>query len=313
MRGRGAAVDAVIIGAQKAGSTSLQAGLSAHPAIYAPGGEDPVFERQDLNEAQRQAHLERRFRGAHDRVRLLKRPNYLGLDGPASRLFSVAPNCRLLVMLREPRERAVSAYVHYQRFGFLPAEPVAEGLAKVFAGDYDAQYARAAEVREFGLYAAALTRWSDVFPREQLLVVTFESFKIEPRAVFDRACAFLGVQQGQYPSALFERANEGAYSPDSMAAYQTVNDVFFRYSEGRMTRRLRPSLSPAKLLKGVSALSLARSARQSKSAKPVLPNDLAARISDYYAHDLARLEKDWGISFGAPAMAPHEYPERQHG
>lgn len=313
MKGRGTAVDAVIIGAQKAGSTSLQAGLSAHPAIYAPGGEDPIFERQDIDETQLRAHLERRFLGARERVKLLKRPNYLGLDGPAIRLFGVAPKCRLLVMLREPLERAVSAYVHYQRFGFLPAEPVAEGLAKVFAGDYDAQYARAAEVREFGLYSAALTRWSDVFPREQLLVVTFESFKIEPRAIFDRACAFLGVQQGQYPSALFERANEGAYSPDSMAAYQTVNDVFFRYSEGRMTRRLQPPLSPAKLLRGVAALSLARSARQSKGAKPSLPHDLAARISDYYAHDLARLEKDWDISFGTPAVTPHEFTERQHG
>lgn len=293
-------VDAIVIGAQKAGSTSLQAGLAEHSAVFMTEGEDPVFERTDLTPAQKAAHLTHAFAPAAGRLRMIKRPNYLCLPHVPQAVAALVPQARLIVVLRDPVKRALSAYIHMQRFGFLPVEPAEDGLARVFDGAYDTAWARAPEVRNFGRYAEGLAAWAAHFPKAQIWVTTFEQLIANPGAVFDDACAFLGLAVGQRPDGLTRVHNEGAYDPASLAAFARVNAAFFRYTPGRMHRSFRLPLNPLMILDGVLALQTARALRKtSATAKPKLSPALTARLNDYYANDLARLSSEWGISFEA--------------
>lgn len=294
-------VDAIVIGAQKAGSTSLQAGLAEHSAVFMTEGEDPVFERTDLTPDQMAAHLAKAFAPAAGRLRMIKRPNYLCLPHVPATVAALAPQARLIVVLRDPVKRALSAYIHMQRFGFLPVEPAEEGMARVFDGVYDADYARAAEVRTFGRYAEGLASWAAHFPKEQIWVTTFERLIADPGAVFDEACTFLGIATGQRPDGLTRVHNEGAYDPASLAAFARVNAAFFQYTPGRMHRRFRLPVNPLAIADGLLALRKARALRKtSAAAKPQLSPALAARLAAYYADDLTRLEAEWGIRFASP-------------
>lgn len=293
-------VDAIVIGAQKAGSTSLQAGLAEHSAVFMTEGEDPVFERTDLAPDQMAAHLAKAFAPAAGRLRMLKRPNYLCLPHVPAVVAGLAPQAKLIVVLRDPVKRALSAYIHMQRFGFLPVEPAEQGLARLFDGAYDTDWARAAEVRTFGRYAEGLAAWTAHFPRQHIWVTTFEQLIADPGAIFDDACTFLGIATGERPDGLTRVHNEGAYDPASLAAFARVNAAFFRYAPGRMHRRFRLPLNPLTILDGVLALQAARALRKtSAAAKPKLSAALTERLSAYYADDLARLDAEWGIRFSA--------------
>jgi hypothetical protein len=119
--GRPARIGAALIGAQKAGTTSLATVLARHPDIcLAAGKEAHLFDRPEVQRrGPRPDELETFF--GHRRpgqVLLDATPSYLYLPGCVEALVRHEPHVRIVVVLRPPVSRAVSHHAHEVRLGY---------------------------------------------------------------------------------------------------------------------------------------------------------------------------------------------------
>jgi len=135
---------------------------------------------------------------------------------------TVAPDARLIALLREPVARA---YSHYQHEVALGREPLSFESALAAEDErLDGEVERLlSDPRAFsrewwdhtyasrGLYAEQLERWLACFPREQLLVVTTEELGERPAETYATILAFLGA--APYSLDAYPRIFERGYPP----------------------------------------------------------------------------------------------------
>jgi Sulfotransferase domain len=195
--------DFLILGAQKAGTTALYAYLRWHPDIAGPSWKEvSYFDR----------HYRRGtswYRGnfpALARGRLVGEasPGYLFHPLAPERVKATVPEARLIVLLRDPVDRALSHYHHETLLGREPlsfaeavdAEPErtrGEDERMVRDPDYFSNAWWDYTYLARGRYAEQLERWFAVFPREQLLVLTCEELAAAPAETYARVLGFLGA------------------------------------------------------------------------------------------------------------------------
>ena len=126
-------LDFAIVGAQKAGSTFLLKNLRDHPSVFMPNGEVPYFENPDFYGPNK---LEFYFNKKNKKNILgIKRPNYLNKKEVPSRLIENNPNIKIIIFLRNPVDRVISAYYHGMKMGLLPLLEINEGLKKILNED----------------------------------------------------------------------------------------------------------------------------------------------------------------------------------
>ena len=163
----------VCIGAQKCGTTWLASAVAQHPEVGTGRKKELHFFDQRARYERGIAWYERQFRvGPATRAIGEFTPNYWRTVGTATpttflgaadRVASAYPDLQLLLCLRDPVERAVSAYFHNIKAGRLsPEVPFAEALR-----------ARPG-LRDFGRYGTQLEAWLAHYPLERFLVLVYE-------------------------------------------------------------------------------------------------------------------------------------------
>ncbi len=201
--------DFVIIGAQKAGTSTLYAHLAAHPQVLpALRKEVHHFDQADRGLAWYRAHFpteDERARAASKHGPPVRSgeatPFYLAHPAVPSRMHAVLPDVRLIAILRDPVTRAVSGYHHAVRYG-VEERPIAVALdpeqGEPATQDHDPAWwdrddnpVRLRGYLARGRYAEQLERWLWVYPREQLLVV--ETGELRAGTAQARAATFLGL------------------------------------------------------------------------------------------------------------------------
>ena len=212
--------DFLILGAQKAGTTALYEYLYRHPDISGPAWKEVSFFDRHWTRGERwyRGHFPR---GAAPPVGEAS-PSYLFHPAAPQRVRSLVPEARLIVLLRNPVDRAFSHYQHEVALGREP-HTFEQALAleeSRTAGEIEAMLA---EPRYFsqawwnwtyrarGLYAEQLERWYDVFPREQLLVVFTEELAAAPAETYARVLEFVGAPPhdlGEYPRVFSREYDE---------------------------------------------------------------------------------------------------------
>jgi hypothetical protein len=233
----------IIIGAQRAGTTSLFYYLRRHPDIRRPSsGDGTVDWPKELHffdehygrgldwyrtffplAAERRLA---RMRG-RDIVAGEATPYYLFHEAVPGRVAASVPDVRLIALLRDPIERAYSHYQLMHRTGreklsfadAIAAEEkrlskqdlTAEEQVKNAKGDRAHHHHRHRAYLSRGLYADQLERWYAHFPREQLLVIRAEDFSSRPTEIYSEVLRFLGVREWQ-PTDFIAR-NRGTYAP----------------------------------------------------------------------------------------------------
>jgi hypothetical protein len=214
--------DYLLIGAQKAGTTSLHRYLAEHPAILtASVKEVRYFNRfYERGESWYRAHFPLELRARAVRRRLDVEPAvgeasavYLFDPRVPERVHALDPAMRLIAVLRDPVERAYSHYQMEVRWGREPL-PIHEALDREAAelpGLLEHALAHPLDTSDGGFprsyvgrgrYAEQLERWLSFFPRDQLLVLTSDELLEDPAEVVARVAAFLGIPEyraGHYP------------------------------------------------------------------------------------------------------------------
>jgi Sulfotransferase domain len=234
----------LIIGAQRAGTTSLFRYLLAHPDVAGPSGGDSavwwVKETHFFDEKYAkgvdwyrsffplEATRRRRRKRGHDLQAGEATPYYMFHPAVPARAAATLPDVRLIALLRDPVERAYSHYQMMSRTGreklsfeeALAAEPERlEGVEEALMGETETllpsghrahhQHRHRAYFAR-GLYADQLGRWLEHFELEQLLVVPTEDLLARPSETYGEVLEFLGLPDWQLDS--FPEHNKKPYS-----------------------------------------------------------------------------------------------------
>lgn len=291
-------IDFAVVGAQRAGTTHLNVCLADHPELYLSREEVPYFQDPFYGSSSA-TEVEKLLRRAKpDQLRGIHRPDYLGRPECPSRIRSDAPDARILIILRDPVRRAVSAYFWYVQFGLLPVLPLEEGMARLLDGQFPAEYSRATEVLEFGLYGQHVGRYLDIFGDDHVLVLFTEELGTPELPA--RTYKFLGVDRTHVPRRLGARTNVGAYDVRRLRFLRARRHFVFSWDTATTyTYRQRRLRRPLRWLLGASFLAVDRAilARVFTQPPPRPSDALEARLRKYYDGDIRVLETRLGRSF----------------
>jgi hypothetical protein len=233
--------DFIVVGAQRAGTTSLYNYLLRHPRV-APAlvKEVHYFDlAYHKGEGWYRAHFLTRLRRASARRVLTGEasPYYLFHPRCAERIAGMVPRAKLVVLLRNPVDRAYSHYYHEVQRGREPLsfEEAIEREAQRLQGEEDrllqeeCSYSFSHQHYSYlsrGIYVDQLKRFQPLFPREQLLVLKSETFFAEPKAVLNQVLTFLGLS---------------TWEPDRLPKYNMgTYRAMDRILRGRLTEFFRP-------------------------------------------------------------------------
>lgn len=205
----------VLAGAQRCGTTSLFRALIDHPAVLQPvhhKGINYFDVGYGRGWAWYQGHFPLRARGSlrtkrvgEDAVTFDASGYYVFHPHAAARLARDLPDVKILVMLRDPVERAFSAYRHELARGFetepferaleLEDERVGPELERMLTDPtYNSFSHRHHSYRRRGLYMEQVTRLVDEVGRDRVLVIDSDDFFTEPEEEYRRITDFLGLR-----------------------------------------------------------------------------------------------------------------------
>lgn len=202
--------DFIIIGTQKAGTSSLYSYLSQHPQLSPPvkkevhffdGGMNPKIDTFQRGARWYRAHfpLKRPF-VSHSKS-FEATPLYIFNPLAPKRIFDLLPEVRMVAILRNPTERAISHYFQTRRVEGREPLPIREAL--------DAEERRLQPLRETedfknrafrfysyksrGLYKAQLERYLEYFPPEQILVLNSADLFNRPGSCLREVFRFVDI------------------------------------------------------------------------------------------------------------------------
>ncbi len=197
----------VVVGAQKAGTTSLFRYLADHPVVSPPRFKEVHF--FDLHWKKGpiwyRSHFPRNH-GNQGRITGEASPYYLFHPLVPERMARFLPDAKILVLLRNPIDRALSHY-HWElgygneRLSFREALEREEEILPRETGrileeeGYSSFAHQHASYLARGRYAEQLARWLEFFPREQLLILTAEDFFSRTAEAMTTAQRFLGLSE----------------------------------------------------------------------------------------------------------------------
>ncbi|WP_433824893.1 sulfotransferase family protein [Actinoplanes sp. CA-015351] len=214
--------DFLIAGVPKAGTTALHAALVGHPELFLPSVKEPKFFLSDgppptiggpgdvqtyQEHIWRQDEYEALFDPAPDGALLGEATPFYLYDLKAhERIAKLTPDAKLIILLRDPVDRAHSNWTHLWVAGL-------EEKADFLEACHAEQERKAAHWADFwhyiglGLYGEQLQHLYQHVPREQVLLLRYRDLKDDPARTLDRVCSFLGVRTGVLTAIPKENVN----------------------------------------------------------------------------------------------------------
>jgi hypothetical protein len=195
--------DFIIIGAQKSGTTSLYSFLTQHPQVFRALQKEVHFFNQHYEKGPRwyRAHFPPTKELPPGSITGEATPRYISNPLVPKRICELVPDVKLVAILRDPAERAVSNYFQGVRAGWerrpiLEALSADEALIDRAALGWNELAIMKRQYKSRGLYFEQLERYLRYFSREQLLILKSEAFFNDPHETLAAAFDFLGVDPG---------------------------------------------------------------------------------------------------------------------
>lgn len=295
-----AAPEFIIVGAAKAGTTSVFEYLGEHPQVFISTPKETDFFANSLyGEKERYVHGVNQRAGeaiirtpeayralfaaaAPGQLRGEASPSYM-LDARIPALIHAwNPRVKIVMLLRDPAERAWSDFLHNQLYGaeVLPPEKFREAFMdsgrRLAAGwRMNANY----EIK--GRYGEQLERFLAVFPREQVGVFFYDDLKADAAAFMRSLYAFLGID------AAFVPRTQQRYNVNGVPGKGALRRALYRFlyqphAIKRVLRHFVPASLRRRLRFGLQWRVLEK--------PPVLPADVRAWLAVHYRADIEKLE-----------------------
>jgi hypothetical protein len=333
-------LDFIVIGAQKAGTTSLFQYLKQHPQVSLPAGKEvPYFSHDTTHARGWTAYMGNLIRhdGLADPARKwgTVTPQYMvggvykstaggalsnGYDERTVplRIHQRLPNVRLIAILRDPVERALS---HHRMMVVKGPERRSfdDAIDELLRPDALKRARRHPQERTgyivWGEYDRILAGYFDVFPREQILVVFTEELERAPQELLSRIHEFIGVRVDFEPDNLGARFRKGAtergfswrspsswMSPSSPLSPQGVGSAIGRNPAARAVWHMMPVDRQRRLERRYERIAR-RAVRRNRGSRP---NEVRANaepslatlagLREHYAADADQLAALIGVT-----------------
>lgn len=176
---------AIGIGSPRSGSTWLYEQLRQHPDVVASiPKETKFFADVNLYRDDVEAY-EKFFPGAKpDQLRFEFDPSYIYMEVSPENIKRTIPNAKLIALVREPIDRAISHYQVHRDKGKIGSVSFAEAIE----GNPDLYLLP-------GLYARHLQKFISIFGRDKLLILLYDDLKNNPDAVLSSCLSFLELSE----------------------------------------------------------------------------------------------------------------------
>lgn len=263
--------DFMIVGAMKCGTSTLQAQLAAQDGVFMTTPKEPNFFSDDDVYARGIDWYRALYDGAgpddltgEASTHYTKRPTYP--DTLARLQQTGAPLPRILYMIRNPLDRAVSHYIHEWTEARMGKDPVAE-------------FQRHPEIAAYSCYAMQIAPFIAAAGADRVLLTSLEQIKADPDAEFARIARFLGLGAG------------AAWQHDMAAQNVSANRARRLPLQGLLldnpvARTLRQTLVPKSLRTRIRA-------RLTLQERPALPPTLIAELQDRFMEDRVLLARQF--------------------
>ncbi len=239
--------DFIIIGAMKSGTTSLYAYLRDHPQLlpsrwkevqFFNGGMNPNIDNFEKGQAWYRAHFPlRRNLRPHSKTYEAS-PLYLFNPLVPRRIFDLIPEVKMIAVLRNPTERAISHYFYEKRMG-RESLPIKEALQEeeerlksvIKNKDYKNSNYINYSYKSRGLYKKQLEKFLNYFPWRQILVLSSEELFNEPEKTLRRVFDFVGVNTSFKVKDLKPRNVASNRSEVDPNVYEYLNNYFLPHNQ----------------------------------------------------------------------------------
>ena len=276
----------LVIGAMKAGTTSLYHYLRGHPRIFMPPVKELDYFAREPGSGHGIDWYRRQFAPApagsiaigEASTLYTKHPRFPGVP---ERIAAQIPDARLIYLVRDPIERIRSHYQHQVALGAERA-PLAEAVFR------DPIYL------DTSRYAMQIDRYLEVFSPEQLLVVISERLRGDREVAVREIFAFLGLDSSPLPTNLdrefYRSAERTTHSPFAWHVRRTLKHRF-------------PALKRAKEFADAPLVRRRGKAGTNTSDAFIVTDEVRDRIGRMLAEDVRRLRDHLGPAFDGWGIA----------
>jgi len=216
----------LIIGAQKAGTTALHYYLARHPSLYSGARKElgyfshemfrewedhpyrTVFDRLEHDSGDPAVHRKglRWYRSRFPWIRPWRRalafestPAYLASEQAPQRIAAYQPDMKLIAILRDPVERAYSAWNMMNKFSKPPYNRLRDersfetAIEDEFAQMEGAPASGSKGYLRRGIYHIQIKRYFELFEKKNMLILEHRDFEEETARILEQVCDFLDV------------------------------------------------------------------------------------------------------------------------
>jgi len=233
----------LIIGVQRGGTTSLYNYLGQHPDVAPATTKEIHFFDHNFDKGvdwyyDKFPSISKNLKKGKFPITGEATPYYIFQPLVPERVFKTIPKVKLIVLLRNPIDRAFSHYNHAIREGHETlsfedaikdeSNRLEEEKEKVIQGKNSAAYQRLSFLSR-GIYADQLSLWWKFFPKDQFLILKSEEFFDSPSSMLNKVFDFLGLENFEIRN--FEKFNKFEYSKMSEKTREYLNEFFKPHNE----------------------------------------------------------------------------------
>lgn len=275
-------VDFFIVGAAKAGTTSLYSYLNQHPEIEMSAIKEPDYFSNEFIEKQSLYYKKESIKslnkyhslysGTKDLVRGEASVSYLFYEKVPKKIFKYNSRSKVIIMLRNPSDRAYSHYLMDKRLGFV-RESFENIVHKKSIHKNSALFYQ--QYIELGQYAHQIKNYFDVFSKKNILIINYDDFIDNSSEVLYKVYVFLNVKNRS-----FSNTNK-IYNKYTKPSNKLVK-VLYTF---RFLRELIGNFFPEALKIKIQALFF------TDKKKPTLNSEIKIYLKEHYKVELEKLSK----------------------
>jgi len=183
--------DFLVVGTMKSGTNTLGRYLEKHPQVFMYPKEIQFFSNEEKYAKGEDWYLQLFQEREEGQIAGERSPVYCSTPHAVKRIKDLLPDAKFVWIFRNPTLRAYSQYWHFAVRG---------GEKNEFAKAVELEEQWAEDKKMYGYlyrsrYAEQVKRWLEVFSREQMLFLTTEELKANPKPVINGMFEFLGIDQ----------------------------------------------------------------------------------------------------------------------
>lgn len=283
-------VNLLIIGAQKAGTTSLYEYIKQHPDVYFSEIKEITYFVVDKYYRKGIDYFHSFFSKYNNEKIIASSYVHMlpSVDAP-DRVFAYNKNMKFIIMLRDPVSRAYSAYNYAKQNGWEN-----DDISFIDSLDYESIRKNNNQIDLLyfynGLYSSHIDNWMSRFPSAQFLIITDTELRNDSKQVLSRITSFLNIKECNF-------LTDATFNVTSRPRFSILNSIILTRNE--KVRNIIGFLIPSVLKKWILKYFIPKLLDLNKSNVKFskIKADERKIAEEYFKNDLMILKKKYNLEF----------------